>query len=119
MHDSKPGEFLIDSVRNDGVWDDSACQTPAINNRLQQYGVKAHINVKECCYKKLTRSEKIMNKKSSLVRCRGEHIFGYMENSMNGIFIRTIGIGRAFFQIGWMNTIDNMCRYTQLFILRG
>ena len=119
MHDSKPGELLIDPIKTNDVWADSAYQTPTINNRLQQYGVKAHINVKGCRYKKLTRSEKIMNRKRSRVRCRVEHIFGYMENSMNGIFIRTIGIGRSLFQIGWINTIYNMCRYTQLLALKG
>ena len=114
MHDSQPGEFLIDPAKTDATWADSAYQTPAIRKRLKRHGIKSNINVKGYRNKKLSRSEKIMNKKRSRIRCRVEHVFGYMENSMNGIFIKTIGIGRALFQIGWMNTIYNMCRFTQL-----
>ena len=55
-----------------------------------------------------------MNKKNRLkskVRCRIEHIFGFMTNSMNGITIRSIGITLAWFQIGLTNLVYNICRY--------
>jgi hypothetical protein len=37
-----------------------------------------------------------------------------MENSMNGIFLRCIGLKRATCQIGLANMVYNMCRYSQL-----
>ncbi|MFM8765571.1 MAG: hypothetical protein ACKOEZ_12150 [Spartobacteria bacterium] len=43
-----------------------------------------------------------------------EHVFGFMENSMNGIFLRCIGLKRAACQIGLANMVYNMCRYSQL-----
>ncbi len=43
-----------------------------------------------------------------------EHVFGFIENSMGGKFIRTIGIARAKVKIGFINLIYNVCRYEQL-----
>ncbi|MDQ3393100.1 MAG: hypothetical protein M3512_03145 [Bacteroidota bacterium] len=42
-----------------------------------------------------------------------EHIFGFLENRMNGSFIRTIGMERAKAKIGLMNIVYNICRCTQ------
>ena len=46
-----------------------------------------------------------------------EHLFGFVENSMNGSFIRTIGIARAKAKIGMMNLTYNICRCVQLKIV--
>jgi hypothetical protein len=43
-----------------------------------------------------------------------EHVFGFMENSMNGIFLQCIGLKRARCQIGLANLTYNICRYAQL-----
>ena len=51
------------------------------------------------------------NRKKSKVRCRIEHIFGFMTNSMNGITIRSIGITRAWFYVGMTNLVYNFFRY--------
>lgn len=59
----------------------------------------------------LTDEQKESNRLKSKVRCRIEHIFGFMTNSMNGITIRSIGITRAWFQIGLTNLVYNICRY--------
>ncbi len=45
---------------------------------------------------------------------RVEHIFGFVENSMNGSFIRTIGFVRARAKIEMMNLSYNICRSVQL-----
>jgi transposase, IS5 family len=39
---------------------------------------------------------------------------GFIENSMNRKFIRSIGLKRAKWKIGMMNLVYNMCRYEQL-----
>lgn len=54
------------------------------------------------------------NREKSRVRARVEHIFGFVENSMNGSFIRTIGMARAKVKIGMMNIVYNICRCVQL-----
>ena len=59
----------------------------------------------------LTDEQKENNHTNSKTRCRIEHIFGFMTRSMNGITIRTIGITRAWFNVGLTNLVYNLCRY--------
>ena len=51
----------------------------------------------------LTDEQKASNREKSRVRSRVEHIFGFMEMSMNGMYINSIGIKRATAIIGLMN----------------
>ncbi|MBR1559721.1 MAG: IS5 family transposase [Clostridia bacterium] len=65
----------------------------------------------------LTEEQKKSNRDKSRTRCRIEHIFGYMTGAMHGIIIRSIGLARAKFNIGMMNLVYNLCRYT--FLMRS
>jgi hypothetical protein len=62
----------------------------------------------------LTDGQKANNIEKSKTGARVEHIFGFVENSMNGSFVRTIGMARAKAKIGMMNLTYNICRCTQL-----
>ena len=46
----------------------------------------------------------------SRVRARVEHVFAHMQNSMGGIFMRTIGITRAKVAVTLMNLTYNLSR---------
>ena len=48
------------------------------------------------------------------MRCRVEHIFGFMENMMHRLYIRTVGLSRATAVIGLINLTYNMSRYEQI-----
>jgi len=50
----------------------------------------------------------------SRTRVRVEHLFGFVENSMNGSFVWTIGFTRAKAKIWMMNLTYNICRCVQL-----
>lgn len=76
-----------------------------------------HIHEKGYRNTPLTEEQKESNRIKSKVRARIEHIFGFIENSMNGSFIRTIGIKRATAVVGLMNLTYNMFRYLQLISL--
>jgi len=65
-------------------------------------------------YHKLTKSQKIDNRIKSRYRARVEHIFGFMTNTMNAMYIRTIGYARATGKIGLANLTYNMMRCIQL-----
>ena len=56
-------------------------------------------------YVKLTEADKLMNHLISKIRCRIEHVFGYMTNSMNGLTLRCIGKKRAEANIGLTNLV--------------
>ena len=62
----------------------------------------------------LTDEQKENNRNKAKKRCRIEHVFGFMEQSMKGLFFRGIGILRATFYIGFTNLIYNMCRLVQI-----
>ena len=62
----------------------------------------------------LTEEQKKNNRQKSKIRCRIEHIFGFITGSMHSFTVRTIGIARAEFNIGITNLVYNMCRYGQI-----
>lgn len=64
--------------------------------------------------KPLNEQQKENNRTKSKIRARIEHVFGFMTGSMHGIYLRTIGIKRAEFNIGLTNLVYNICRYTIL-----
>jgi IS5 family transposase len=64
--------------------------------------------------KPLTEQQKTNNKEKSKIRVRVEHVFGFIENSMSGSFIRSIGIKRATTIIGLMNLTYNLFRKIQI-----
>ena len=55
-----------------------------------------------------------LESKKSKTRARVEHIFGFMENSMGGMYYREVDIKRAETVIGLMNLTYNMFRKIQL-----
>jgi IS5 family transposase len=62
----------------------------------------------------LTEHQRNENRERSRMRSRVEHVFGFMENSMNGMRLRTVGKLRTAFGVGMMNLVYNLCRYEQL-----
>ncbi|MBK5203486.1 MAG: transposase, partial [Prolixibacteraceae bacterium] len=50
----------------------------------------------------------------SKTRARVEHVFGFMEQSMNGLIVRSVGIKRAAGIIGLINLTYNLFRYEQI-----
>lgn len=62
----------------------------------------------------LTDQQKESNKVKSKTRARVEHVFGFMEISMNGMYLQVIGIKRVNTIIGLMNLTWNMFRKLQL-----
>jgi IS5 family transposase len=61
-----------------------------------------------------TEEQKANNREKSEIRARVEHVFGFMEQSMNGLMVRSVGIVRATGVIGLMNLTYNLFRYEQV-----
>ena len=62
----------------------------------------------------LTDEQKQSNRQKSKTRCRVEHIFGFIEGSMNGSFVRSIGIVRAKAATALTCLVYNIFRYVQI-----
>ena len=53
----------------------------------------------------LSEKQKASNKEKFRTRARVEHLFSFVENSMNGSFVRTIGLARAKAKIGMIHPV--------------
>lgn len=115
VHDSQMFETLItredsgQQVYADCAYNGTQYLVHAVVNRVG-WGVceKANRN------SPLTEEQKNRNREKSRIRSRIEHVFGFMENSMNGMRLRTKGKLRTNFGVGMMNLVYNLCRYEQL-----
>ena len=112
VHDSQVLETVLRSQNVGGkeVWADSAYRSTEQEQALQMSEHTSQINERAYRGKPLTEGQEISNKAKSRVRARVEHVFGHMENSMGGIFVRTIGIARAKVGVTLMNLAYNLSR---------
>ena len=116
VHDSQPTVGLL-KKEDEGqpLYADSAYVGAGLHKQLvNDKKVKPVIIEKGYRNNPLTDEQKASNKEKSKVRVRVEHIFGFIENSMNGSTIKTIGIKRAKALIGLMNLTYNLFRKVQI-----
>jgi IS5 family transposase len=121
VHDSMATEDLLDKEKDGGepFYADSA-----YTGESQEKVIKGKEMINRVCEKgyrnkPLTEEQKANNTEKSRFRSRVEHIFGFMEMSMNGMYINSIGIRRAAAIIGLMNLTYNMFRKIQLQTVTG
>lgn len=62
----------------------------------------------------LTETQKRSNKTISRIRSRIEHVFGFIEESLGGSIVRSVGRIRATFNIFLTSLVYNICRLGQL-----
>lgn len=109
LNDSKPMPEMI-TEEDKVVYADSAYDGKPVAEAIPK-NVENKICKQGRRGRKLTDEEKERNREYSRIRCRIEHIFGFMTGSMNGLTLRSIGMARAEFNIGLTNLIYNMFRY--------
>ena len=115
VHDSQALEALLrDEDEGQELHADSAYVGEPINQLLTTKNIKPQIIERAFRNTPLTEEQQILNHTKSKTRCRVEHVFGFVSNSMNDFFIRSIGFQRAKGIIGLINLVYNMCRYEQI-----
>ena len=115
VHDSKRGAELVDDndAAGETFWLDagyvgtekgfvSKSVTPVICEK----GFRGH---------PLNETQKRNNRSKSKIRCRVEHVFGFIERSMGGLVFRGIGIVRAKANVAMTNLTYNIARLTQIY----
>ena len=113
VHDSQEVKPL--TKKGDNIlYGDSAYIGKEIEKILKQKKIEGHICERAYRNKALTQEQKESNREKSRIRARIEHVFGFMTNTMKGIYVRTIGLARATFSIIMMNLTYNLCRYCVL-----
>lgn len=115
VHDSQTLKGLINKKdKKKDLWADSAYSGEDIKIFLKTNQIGNKINEKGYRNKPLTEEQKLNNKEKSKVRARVEHVYGFVKNSMQGFFVKTIGIKRAKREIGIINLVYNFFRYIQI-----
>jgi IS5 family transposase len=115
MHDSQKFDDVLDpSNESKETWADSAYRSAEQEERLRQAGYQSRVHERAYRNTPLTPEQKAANTEKSRVRARVEHVFGHMQNAMNGCYVRTIGLIRAKAKIGLENIAYNMSRFAHL-----
>lgn len=116
VHDSQTMEDLLDKEKDKGenLYADSAYTGEKQEDIIKGKGVINQVCGKGYKNNPLTEEQIKNNKEKSKTRVRVGHIFGFMENSMNGMHIKVIGTKRVTTVIGLMNLTYNMFRKIQL-----
>ena len=114
VHDSQALEDLLDE-KDEGqqLHADSAYTGEEQENTIKEHKMKNKVHEKGYRNAPLTDEQKATNNEKSKTRARVEHVFGFMEQSMNGLFIRSVGMVRATGIIGLINLTYNLFRYEQ------
>ena len=115
VHDSQPLESLLrEEDKGQELYADSAYIGEPIDTMLKDKEITPQIIERAFRNKPLTEEQKENNKSKSQIRCRCEHVFGFVTNSMDDFYIRSIGFLRTKGVIGLINLVYNMCRYEQI-----
>lgn len=115
VHDLEAGWKMVGAEdAGTTIHADSAYKSKAMDKELASLKIKNRIHEKGHRGAKLTAEQMEHNRQKSKVRALVEHVFAYMENSMNRIYLRSVGLRRAKAQIGLANLTYNLCRYVQL-----
>lgn len=119
VHDSQALEPLLrESDKGQELNADSAYVGEDQEAIITKYEMINKVHEKGYKNKPLTEEQKKSNNEKSKTRARVEHVFGFMEQSMQGLLIKSVGIVRAKGIVGLINLTYNLFRYEQVIRLK-
>lgn len=120
VHDSRALELLLtEEDENQPLYADSAYTGPDQEQAILDFKMDNQVCEKGRRNKPLSSEQIAKNRIKSKTRSRVEHVFGFMERSMRGLYIWSIGLARATGIIGLINLTYNIFRYEQLLRAKG
>ena len=116
VHDSVELENLLDKKedKNQPLYADSAYRSSEIEAMLKRKKIESFVHEKGYRNNPLTKRQQQRNRKKSKTRARVEHIFGFMTNSMDAMYIQCRSLISAKATIGMTNITYNLFRLVQL-----
>lgn len=117
VHDSKGFEGLLDE-KDEGK--DLYLDAGYVGQEeiVKQHKMNPIICEKGYRNRPLTKEQKSDNRKKSKTRCLVEHVFGFEEQTMRGLVVRTVGLIRAKANVALTSLVYNISRYTQIIRLK-
>lgn len=121
VHDSQVLDDLLNEEKDSGsdLWADSAYGGEKQEGTIKKYKMKNKVHEKGTRNNPLTEEQKASNKEKSKTRVRVEHVFGFIEGSMNRLQLNCIGLTRTKTLVSLINLTYNMFRYEQLVRIHG
>ena len=115
QHDSVPTRLLTDNDdRGQELHVDSAYIGKNVKSVMRKYQMKDRVIKRSVRGKKLSKKQETVNRKNSKTRVRVEHVFGYCELNLHGMFRRVVGLARNAARNTLTNLVYNVCRYEQI-----
>jgi len=115
VHDSQTlDNLLTEKDKDQDLYADSAYTGEEQDKIIEKYEMKNKVQEKGYRNRSLTDEQKASNTKKSKIRARVEHVFGFMEQSMQGLVLKSVGMVRATGIIGLINLTYNLFRYEQI-----
>ena len=115
VHDSQALDKLLDEKdKAQELYADSAYTGDNQEQTIEKHKMVNKVHEKGYRNKPLTNEQKANNKIKSKTRVRVEHVFGFMEQSMNGLALKSVGVVRATAIIGLINLTYNLYRFEQI-----
>lgn len=115
VHDSQALDALLNEKdKGQPLYADSAYTGEDQERVISKHKMKDQVHEKGYRNRPLTEVQNANNKIKSKTRARVEHVFGFMEQSMNGLYLRCVGLVRATGIIGLINLTYNLFRFEQI-----
>jgi len=121
VHDSQALDELLNEEKDNGcdLWADSAYTGEKQETTIKKYCMNNKVHEKGTRDHPLTEAQKGSNRNKSKTRARIEHVFGFIESSMNRLQLNCIGLKRTSALVGLINLTYNLFRYEQIVRLNG
>jgi IS5 family transposase len=114
--DNEVPEDLLDKKEDGGqpLHGDCAYRSKELEEVYRKKGIINKVNEQGYRNKPITKKQQADNKRKSKIRARVEHVFGFMTNSMNRMFLKFRSFVRNEAGIQLMNLTYNLFRLVQL-----
>ena len=115
VHDTGGIEPLLEEKdKGQDMYLDAGYVGDTVSDAVKAVGMTPVVCEKGYRNRPLTDEQKANNRRKSKVRCRVEHVFGFMEGAMGGLVVRSIGLERAKANVALTSLVYNVCRFIQI-----
>jgi IS5 family transposase len=111
VHDSQALDELLDEKdKGQKLYADRAYTGENQEKTIAKHQIDNQVHQKGYRNNSLTVEQKAKNTEKSITRARVKHVFDFMEQSRNGLCLKSVGIKRATGIIGLINITYNLFR---------